>query len=141
MTRSNASVKVKEEFCLGATSFNCNSSSANFGYIQEIQQTNAWGSVSTLEQVCVNNGGSSCTVTTGSLSLNLASFSNYKAGVTQVAIQDYVSTAGGYWSTANLAGFDNGFEQCLMTPEPASFALVGIILVGLGVARRASKRS
>ena len=126
-------VDVKEEFCLGAATFNCTATSTNYGYIEEHVVFNTSGTPTITETICYNNGASSCTTSSGSLSLNLGGL-----GYTTIGIQDTVTInrITGAGTDIFLDGFDNQFGQSREAPEPSTFVLLGSLLVGLALLRR-----
>ena len=131
-------VQIFEYFCAGSAAFNCTSSSGNYGYIEYEQDGGAptFGAPTATDSICFNNGGSSCTVSHGSLTLNLSAFpgSVYPGGVSQIAIEDVVSlTAPKLLNVANLNAITNTFVESAETPEPATFSLLGLAFAGIAV--------
>jgi len=118
----SGSVLVFEEFCLGSATFNCTSTSGNYGYIQ-------LGSAG--EFTCLNGGASSCVVTTGvPPSGNTVNFTSYLPGGTPViAIQTTVTISG----SESLESYDNFVNFTAETPEPATFGLMVFALCGFGL--------
>ena len=125
-----ASVDIKENFCLGASTFNCTPTSGNYGYIDFDLVRVAVGVTSTTDTVCFNNGGSSCTPASGSLTFTLP------IPQEQVAIQDVLTlSAPGILRTANLNDVSNTFVQTPV-PEPATWWMAALSLAGFAAAAR-----
>jgi hypothetical protein len=126
-------ITTEEQFCLGAITFNCTSTSSNYGYLQIQETSNGSGGYTTVLTSCLPGVGG-CSVSTGNGS---------EIGVarqTQIAIQDTVSI-----TTLNSGGkpvfidsFYNDFETA---PEPSTFVLLGIALAGFGLLRLRQKRA
>src|SRR5579871_527088 len=127
-----ASVKVVEDFCLGAASFNCTSTSPNFGFIQYERDGGNGGT--TTDTICFNDGASSCTPTNGSLTLTIAlSGMPFQQGVQELAVQDVLTlTAPAPFRVTNLNDVSNTFGESAV-PEPGTFALAGFVLTVLAV--------
>jgi hypothetical protein len=131
-------VKITENFCLNASTFTCNSSSPDFGFIQFERDGGNGGT--TIDTICFNDGNTSCTPTTGSLTLDLQS-PRYQNGVQQVAIQDVLSlTAPPPLHSANLNVVGNNFGESSV-PEPVTFPLAGLVLAGFAAALHRRRRA
>jgi hypothetical protein len=126
-------ITTEEQFCLGASTFNCTTTSSNYGYLQVQETSNGSGGYTSVFTACLpGSGGCSISAATGS-----------EIGIgrqTQIAIQDTVSI-----STLNSGGkpvfidsFYNDFETA---PEPSTFVLLGIALAGFGLLRLRQKRA
>jgi len=126
-------ITTEEQFCLGASTFNCTTTSSNYGYLQVQETSNGSGGYTSVFAACLpGSGGCSISAATGS-----------EIGIgrqTQIAIQDTVSI-----STLNSGGkpvfidsFYNDFETA---PEPSTFVLLGIALAGFGLLRLRQKRA
>jgi hypothetical protein len=128
----SGNVVVFEQFCLGSATFNCTSTSGDYGYIQLVY--NQLGTAG--EFTCLNAGASSCVVS--STSFNSVYFTSYlPEGTPVIAMQTTVTTSGS--GTANLGSFENFVDFTAETPEPATFGLMGFALCGCWLLFRFSK--
>jgi len=118
-----SSVRVQEEFCLGATSFNCATSSSNYGYLEEefmftgVSQT-------TIFTVCTP-GASGCT--TSNPAAAAIAFAN--PGYQTIGIQNDISLVAPPGDTSTLDSFTEEFDQQNTVPEPSTFLLLGAGLI------------
>jgi hypothetical protein len=121
-TNGNGNTDVFEQFCLGSATFNCTSTSGNYGSIELV-----YNQLSTAgEFTCLNAGASSCVVS--STSFNSIYFTGYlPEGTPVIAMQTTVTTSGSS-GTADLDYFENFVNIDAETPEPATFGLIGSAL-------------
>jgi PEP-CTERM motif len=128
------SITVVEDFCVGAATFNCTSSSTNFGFIEEQVVLHTSGAPTITDTHCYNDGATSCTSASG---LSVTGFVTSTVGISDSITIDRVSGAS---TDIFLDGFSNAFAQTAETPEPSTFALLGGALVGLGFIRGRRKK-
>lgn len=144
-------VAVVEEFCTGSATFNCSSSSSNFGIIEYVLvPTGTGGGSNTYSGSCYGGGAvcqqlaadQSSASTTGfsttDLSLGTAGLTLNLPGITSLTVENIVEIHGGLAET--LDAYDNEWVQTAQaTPEPSTLLLSGIALFGLGAFVRRRK--
>jgi hypothetical protein len=120
----DGAVVVFEQFCLDSATFNCTSTSGNYGYIQLVYNHVAGGG----EFTCLNAGASSCVVS--STSFNSINFTGYlPGGAPDIAMQTTVTTTAGT-GVAELGTFEDFVNITAESPEPATFGLMVVALCG-----------
>jgi hypothetical protein len=125
-------VQVEEQFCLGSTSFNCSTTSSNYGYLEET--VDLFGTTSIGYVVCVPGSGGCAYTSPSSASITFAN-----PGYTSIGIQDTVQVfneSGTAGNSLTLNTFTEAFDQTDESPEPSTLTLAGLGLVALGFASR-----
>jgi hypothetical protein len=133
-------VRVQEEFCLGATSFNCATSSSNYGYLEEEFMYIAGPTPQTIFTVCTP-GPTGCTTSNpGSASIAFAN-----PGYQTIGVQNDVFMGTPPSDTSTLISFTEEFDQENTIPEPSTLVLLGAGLITTMACRehvaRASRRA
>jgi len=129
-----SSVRVQEEFCLGAASFNCATSSSNYGYLEEQFMFNGASQI-TIFTVCTP-GASGCT-TSNPVAAAIA-FTNLDFQT--IGIQNNIFLTAPPGDTSTLDSLTEEFDQTNSVPEPHTFVLLGVGLVSLCCGRLFSSR-
>jgi PEP-CTERM motif len=138
---NGSQLNVYLEFCVGATTFNCNITSPNFGEIRYALIAN--GTTTHVSNfICYNNGATSNDPCLGTLtsigssttiSINLASYFTTTHGTQTIALDNSVSYDTETSNTVSVASVEDTLTEANEAPEPSTFLLLGAALAGLAV--------
>ncbi len=115
----------------GAATGGINLTAPTAGYLEFVDDGNGFGTNSN-QFVCFNNGGSSCTQSTNN-TVNFVT-SIYPAGFKDIYIANNIAVSSTSGVQVSLNNFTENYFESLDTPEPSTFAMIGIALAGLGLA-------